>query len=106
MLVGGFEVITSGTYDDPETAAAAAIASGSPVVVLCSTDETYPTLASVFVHAIKAKSPKTIVVLAGLPADAATIATFRTAGFDEFIHVRANAESILASFLNTIRAAL
>ena len=43
-------------------------------------------------------------VLAGLPTEAATVATFRAAGVDEFIHVRANVREVLAKFLKKIGA--
>jgi methylmalonyl-CoA mutase len=73
--------------------------------VLCSTDETYPALVPAFAAAAKA-SPSTVrtVVLAGLPADAAVVASFRAAGIDEFIHVRANVHDLLAKLLKQIGA--
>ena len=44
------------------------------------------------------------VVLAGLPADPALVASYRAAGVDEFIHLRANAHDLLAKLLKQIGA--
>lgn len=106
FAVGGFEAVASSPFEDSAVAAAAASKSGAQIAVLCSTDETYPALAPVFAQTVKATHPRTLVVLAGLPADPGTVAAFRAAGFDEFIHARANAQEMLASFLQKIGAAL
>lgn len=100
--VGGFEMIASGKFDDADAAAVAAIKSGAQVTVLCSTDETYPTLAPTFARALRAADSKIYVVLAGLPADPTFFAGLRSAGFDEFIHARANVQDILTSLLKKI----
>jgi methylmalonyl-CoA mutase len=102
--VGGFEPIAKQTFDTAESAALAAVASGAPIAVLCSTDDTYPALVPVFVKTIKAAKPGFVVVLAGLPADPAQAAAFKQDGIDEFIHVRANVCEILARFLGQIGA--
>ena len=81
-----------------------AVASGAPIVVLCSTDETYPELVPAFGAALKTVRPEVAFVLAGRPTEAATGATFRAAGVDEFIHVRANVREVLATFLKKIGA--
>jgi methylmalonyl-CoA mutase len=62
--------------------------------VLCSTDNTYPQLAPVFARRIKAARPALVVVLAGHPGEREQ--EFRTAGFDEFIHLRSNVRATLA----------
>ena len=72
--------------------------------MLCSTDETYPELVPAYGKALKAAKPEVAFVLAGLPAEAATVAAFREAGVDEFIHVRANVREVLAKFLKKIGA--
>ncbi|ACB76584.1 methylmalonyl-CoA mutase, large subunit [Opitutus terrae PB90-1] len=104
FAVGGFESIGKQSFETPESAAAAAVASGAKIAVLCSTDDTYPALVPVFAKAVKAAAPKTTVVLAGLPADAAVVAAFREAGVDEFIHIRANVYELLAKFQKQIGA--
>jgi methylmalonyl-CoA mutase len=102
--VGGFEATGKEAFETAEAAAKAAIASGAPVVVLCSTDETYPALVPIFAGAIKAAKPGVVVVLAGMPADKAVVDSFHAAGVDEFIHVRANVRELLAKLLKQIGA--
>ena len=105
FATGGFEVLAKQNFDTAETAAEAAAASGAPVAVLCSTDETYPVLVPAFTSAAKASRLGGLtIVLAGLPADAAVVASYRTAGVDEFIHVRANVHDLLAKLLTQIGA--
>jgi methylmalonyl-CoA mutase len=104
FAVGGFELAGKAAFESAEAAAQAAVASGAPIVVLCSTDETYPELVPAFGKALKAAKPEVAFVLAGLPAEATTVAAFREAGVDEFIHVRANVREVLANFLKKIGA--
>jgi methylmalonyl-CoA mutase len=104
FAVGGFEAIAKESFADAAAAAQAAVASGAPIAVLCSTDETYPELVPAFASALKAAKPGVTVVLAGLPAEAATIEAFKKAGIDEFIHVRANVREMLAQLLAKIGA--
>ncbi len=91
--VGGFEVITNNGFSTPETAVEAARASGAPVVVICSTDATYPELVPPLTQGIKAANPNVSVILAGYPTD--QIEAHKQAGVDEFIHIRANCYQIL-----------
>ena len=102
FAVGGFEVLGKQSFPTGEEAAAAAIASNAEIVVLCSSDETYPALVPVFTAAVRDRSPATIIVLAGLPADPATVTTFRDCGVDEFIHLRANVHDVLAGCLKKL----
>ena len=104
FAVGGFETAGKEAFESAAAAAKAAVASGAPIVVLCSTDETYPELVPAFGAALKTAKPEVAFVLAGLPAEAVTAATFRAAGVDEFIHVRANVREVLATFLKKIGA--
>ena len=77
-----------------EEAAKAAAASGAPIAVVCSTDETYPELAPVFARRIKTAKPSLSVILAGHPGERE--AEFRAAGFDDFIHIRSNVRTTLS----------
>ena len=95
---GGFETIPNKGFETPEAAAEAAIKSGAPIVVLCSTDETYPTLVPPFAQALKAAAKPPLIVLAGMPATPELQQQFKAAGVDEFIHVRANCAKLLATF--------
>ncbi len=104
FATGGFEALAKQSFETATAASTAAIASGASVVVLCSTDETYPDLVPAFAQAVKAAKPAVTVVLAGLPTDAAIVTAFRAAGVDEFIHIRANVPQVLANILKKIGA--
>lgn len=102
FAAGGFETVSAKASDTPAAAAQAALASGAPVVVLCSTDETYPALVPPCAQALKAAAKPPFVVLAGLPATPELQAQFKATGVDEFIHIRANCAKVLAGILNQI----
>jgi methylmalonyl-CoA mutase len=99
FAVAGFEALAKEAFADAASAAAAAARSGAPIAVLCSTDDTYGELVPAFGTALKASAPGVTFVLAGLPAEAATVEAFRAAGVDEFLHLRANARELLAALL-------
>ncbi len=83
--VGGFEMLNNNGFATPEEAAEAALVSGAPVMVICSTDDAYPEIVPPLVKAVK---PEMVVILAGYPQD--QIETHKAAGVDAFIHIRAN----------------
>ncbi len=85
---GGFQVLTNNGFPTLEAAAAAALESGAPAVVICSTDETYPELVPPLVKAIRRKARDVTVVLAGRPAD--QVEALKKAGVDEFIYLGAD----------------
>lgn len=101
---GGFEAVAKQTFATAEEAARAAAESGAEVAVLCSSDETYPELVPVFASTLRAARPSTVIVLAGLPAEAETVTAFTKAGIDHFIHLRAPVEDTLAALLKKIGA--
>jgi methylmalonyl-CoA mutase len=96
FAAGGFEVRASADLDSPAAAAQAARESGAPIVVICSTDETYPVLVPPLARELKSGPNPPLVVLAGLPAAPELQQQFRAAGVDEFIHLRANCAQLLA----------
>jgi methylmalonyl-CoA mutase len=91
---GGFDVIGNKGFETPEEAASAAIGSKAPIVVICSTDETYPALVPPLARALHAAPHKPQVILAGLPPGQTD--ALKAAGVDDFIHVRANCARMLA----------
>ncbi|MEI8339939.1 MAG: methylmalonyl-CoA mutase family protein [Verrucomicrobiota bacterium] len=95
VQVGGFDVINPKGFASPDEAAKAAVESGAPVVVICSTDDTYPEIVPAFTKAVKAAKPEILVLLAGYPTE--QIESFKQAGVDDFIHVRANCHDLLAN---------
>lgn len=93
LEVGGFDVIADQRFADPDAAVEGALASNAPVVVICSTDATYPELVPPIVQGIKHQRPEVKVLLAGYPAD--QVEHFRAAGIDDFIHLGANCYDVL-----------
>lgn len=98
--VGGFEVIYPRGFDTPDAAVDAAVESGAPVVVICSTDDTYPELVPAITKGLKTQKPDIQVVLAGYPKDQAD--AHKEAGVDEFIYLGANAHDILSNVFKKI----
>jgi methylmalonyl-CoA mutase len=98
--VGGFQVLTNNGFPTPEAAAAAALESGAPAVVICSTDETYPELVPPLVKAIRRKARDTVIILAGRPAE--QVEALKKAGVDEFIYLGADCLAMNAWLLDAI----
>jgi methylmalonyl-CoA mutase len=86
--VGGFGIIENRGFPSVEAAVEAACQSDAPIIVICSTDETYPEIVPSLAAKIKAGRPHVILVLAGFPKE--HVEAFKEAGVDEFIHMRAN----------------
>ena len=95
--VGGFDVLSNTGFFTIDDAAVAANDSGASVVVICSTDATYPAIVPLLTHTIKSESPDMIVIVAGHPKD--HVDGFKKAGVDEFIHLRANVHTILTDVM-------
>jgi methylmalonyl-CoA mutase len=100
--VGGFEVIYPPGFDTPGAAVDAAVESGAAVVVICSTDDTYPDLVPPITKGLKEKKPGITVVLAGYPKD--QVEAHKQAGVDEFIYRGADAYEILSNVLRKMGA--
>lgn len=98
FAAGGFEVRSHPGFETPPAAAASALEAGARIVVICSTDDTYPALVPPLAAALKAWPKPPLVVLAGLPATPELQQQYRQAGVDEFIHLRANCAQMLSRF--------
>jgi methylmalonyl-CoA mutase len=90
--VGGFESIYSEGLGTLEDAAATILESNCSGVVLCSTDAKYEEFVPKLASLIKRAKPLSKIILAGYPKD--KIEEYKSAGVDEFIHVRANVYDI------------
>jgi len=93
--VGGFETIYPSGFSTPDEAADAALASGAPAVVICSTDPTYPEIVPPLAQKLKQANPELTVMVAGYPAD--HVDAFKAAGVDDFIHLSANCLALLST---------
>ena len=96
LQVGAFEVLTNDGFKTVEEAADAARASGADAVVICSTDATYPEIVPALAPKLHEVLPNVRVFLAGAaPKD--LLETYKEAGIDEYISVRANCYEVLES---------
>jgi methylmalonyl-CoA mutase len=101
--VAGFNVVYPGGFNTPEEAVNDALKVNPSIVTICSTDETYPELVPSLLKAFKQKFPEIVVVLAGYPVE--HIDSFRRAGVDEFIHLKANALDVLTELFKKVEGA-
>jgi len=90
---GGFSTITGKGFDTSMEAAKAALDSKAKIVVICSTDDSYPELVPDITQAIKKEKPETLVLVAGYPKD--HVDSFKKQGVDNFIHLKADNLEIL-----------
>jgi len=98
--VAGFDVLSNNGFSTVEEAAEATVKSNAPIVVICSTDKTYPVIVPKFCKLIKDKNPETIIVLAGNPK--AQIEEHKKSGVDYFIYLRANIYEILSGLIEKL----
>jgi methylmalonyl-CoA mutase len=95
--VGGFDVNYPKGFDTPEAAVQAAVESRAKVVVICSTDDTYPELVPPITKGLKETNPDIVVVLAGYPKE--QVDAHKASGVDEFIFLGADAHGVLSGIL-------
>ncbi len=93
--VGGYNVLNNSGFTDVDEMIKATLASKSKLVCICSTDDAYQEFVPEFVTKLKEHNSGLTVILAGYPKD--QIETYKEAGVDEFIHVKANCYAILNS---------
>ena len=94
LQVGAFDVLMNDGFQTVEEAAAAAKESGADACVICSTDATYPDIVPALAPKLHEALPDATVYLAGAaPKD--LLETYKAAGIDDYISVRANCYEIL-----------
>ncbi len=84
---GGFK-ITEGPTGDPDAVVEHAINARKAITVLCGADDDYVAHAVIFAQKLKDRHPNGLLILAGHPGERE--AEFKAAGFDDFIHMRAD----------------
>ncbi len=94
MEVAAFEVLKNDGFPTTDEAAQAAADSKADVVVICSTDATYPELVPPLAKRVKELMPGVKLFLAGAPAKD-MVDTYLESGVDDFVHVKANCYQIL-----------
>lgn len=95
LALGGFQVVTNDGFPTPEAAADAALKSGAPVVVICSTDEVYPDVVPALARRLRSAQPDLTLLVAGRPGEQGV--AYRAAGVDDFIFVGADVVVVLNS---------
>jgi methylmalonyl-CoA mutase len=98
--VGGFEIIYPSGFGTIKEAVNSALLSNVKVVVICSTDETYPELVPEIVKGIKEKDPSILTLLAGYPKE--QVESYKQIGIDDFIFLGADVVKILSSVMQKI----
>lgn len=94
LQVGAFDVELNDGFKTTDEAAAAAEKSGADVMVICSTDKTYPEIVPDLAPKLKKALPNATLYLAGAaPKDLEPV--YIEAGVDDFISVKANCYKIL-----------
>jgi len=91
--LAAFDVLDNKGFASVDDAISAFKESHANIVVICSTDDTYPDLVPKLARQIKAFSANAIVIVAGYPKD--HIEAFKEAGVDDFIHIKSNALAFL-----------
>ena len=91
--VAGFEVVDNNGFETVEEGVDAAVAAKADIIVLCSSDDEYPTLAPQAVTAAKGKG---ILVLAGYPK--AIVEELKAAGIENFIFMGQNVLEALEKY--------
>ncbi|MDE7180287.1 MAG: methylmalonyl-CoA mutase small subunit [Muribaculaceae bacterium] len=88
----GYEIIDNIGFDTVKEGVDAAIEKGADVVVLCSSDDEYATLAP---EAFKELNGRAMFVVAGAPA---CMDELKASGIENFIHVKVNVLDTLVDF--------
>lgn len=99
--IGGFEIDYPRGFESPDDAVKAVNKSNTDVVVICSTDETYPELVPPIAKGIKEKNKDVTIVLAGYPKD--QIEEHKKSGVEEFIYLGCDAFELLNKLLSNIK---
>ncbi|MBE8952101.1 MAG: acyl-CoA mutase large subunit family protein [Quinella sp. 1Q7] len=94
LQVGAFQVLGNNGFPTVDEAAAAAKESGADAVVICSTDATYPEIVPALAPKLHEALPNATVYLAGT-APAELVETYKQAGIDDYINVRANCYKVI-----------
>ncbi len=88
----GYEVIDNLGFTSPEKGVEAAMKAGAEIIVICSSDDEYATVAPEVFDLVNGRA---VVVVAGAPG---CMDELKQKGLNEFIHVRSNVQEMLKHF--------
>jgi len=94
--VAGYEIIDNIGFDTPQDGVEAALGQKSDIVVICSSDEEYATLAPTIFNSLRGKA---IVVVAGLPECEEEL---RKTGIENFISLKSDILITLQGYNNLL----
>ncbi len=92
----GYEILEDATFKTIEEGVKASLEAKAEIVVICSSDKEYATIAPSVAKEIKKVNPAIKVIVAGYPKEIVEI--LKSAGVDDFIHVRSNLVETLTKF--------
>jgi methylmalonyl-CoA mutase len=85
---GGYEIFENQGFSTVDEGVSAALTSKAEIVVICSSDEEYGGIVPEIAHKIKEANYRIQILVAGYPKE--LIETFKSAGVDDFIHLKSN----------------
>ncbi len=97
----GYEIIDNPGFTVIAEGVTAALDTKAEIVVICSSDEEYAEIVPEIARLIKQKNKEILMVVAGYPKD--LVDAFRSAGIDDFIHVRSNLLETLSRFQGLLK---
>ena len=92
----GFEIIDNSGFSKIDEGVKSAIESKSEIVVICSSDEEYKTLAVEIANQLKTLNPNIKIIVAGYPKP--IVEELLAAGIDDFVHVKTNVLETLKKY--------
>ena len=84
----GYEILDNPCFKTVEDGIKSAILSKAEIVVICSSDEEYTTIAPEAAKGLKAANNDILVIVAGYPKE--QVDQLKSEGVDDFIHVKTN----------------
>ncbi|MCK5103149.1 MAG: hypothetical protein KAR17_10045, partial [Cyclobacteriaceae bacterium] len=93
---GGFDIIDGIVTQSNEEAINMALDQKAEIIVICGADDDYAIAGIDFAKKFREANKDGILVLAGYPTD--SLEDLKTAGVDEFIHIRADLIKTLKNF--------
>jgi methylmalonyl-CoA mutase len=91
----GYEVIDNPGFNTVEEGVKAATESKPEIIVLCSSDEEYATIAPVACRGIRSEDKEVMILIAGYPKE--ILEMLKSAGIDDFIHMQTNVPEFLVN---------
>ncbi|HOQ48841.1 MAG TPA: hypothetical protein PLV01_03310, partial [Candidatus Kapabacteria bacterium] len=98
--VAGLDIVNTDGAMNPDEAIEQVKSTDYKVYVICSTDERYAEFVEDFARKFKQIKPTAKLILAGYPAE--LVENFRSAGVDDFIHIKTNIYEFLSALMKEI----